>query len=60
MQLNMALGRNPRMSAAYKARAEAYRALGNTGAAQRDDSLAQQYALSNPEGFIDDISFLNQ
>jgi S1-C subfamily serine protease len=60
MQLNMALGRNPQMSAAYKARAEAYRALGNTGAAQRDDSLARQYALSNPDGFIDDISFLNQ
>jgi S1-C subfamily serine protease len=60
MQLNMALGRNPRMAAAYQARAVAYRALGNTAAAQLDDRLAQQYALSNPDGFIDDISFLNQ
>jgi S1-C subfamily serine protease len=60
MQLNMALGRNPRMSAAYKARAEAYRALGNAAAAQLDDRMARQYALNDPDGFIDDISFLNQ
>jgi hypothetical protein len=60
MQLNMALGWNPRMAAAYQARAEAYLALGNPTAAQLDDRLARQYAMSNPEGFIDDISFLNQ
>jgi tetratricopeptide (TPR) repeat protein len=60
MQLNMALGRNPRMAAAYAARAKANWALGNSAAAQLDDRLAQQYALSNPDGFIDDISFLNQ
>ncbi len=60
MQLNFALGRNPKIANAYKARAEAYRALGNTTSAQFDDRLAQQYALSNPDGFIDDISFLNQ
>jgi S1-C subfamily serine protease len=60
MELNMALGWNPRMAAAYQARAQAQRALGNPTAARLDDRLAQQYALSNPEGFIDDISFLNQ
>jgi tetratricopeptide (TPR) repeat protein len=60
MALNIALGRNPKIASAYKARAEAYRALGNTAAANFDDRLAQQYALSNPDGFIDDISFLNQ
>jgi S1-C subfamily serine protease len=60
MQLNMALGWNPCMAAAYQARAVAYRALGNSTAAQLDDRLARQYALSSPDGFIDDISFLNQ
>jgi S1-C subfamily serine protease len=60
MELNMALGWNPKMAAAYEARAVAHRALGNSSAADLDTRLAQQYALSNPEGFIDDISFLNQ
>ncbi len=60
MELNIALGWNPKLAAAYQARAEAHRALGNTAAANLDDRLAQQYALSNPDGFIDDISFLNQ
>jgi S1-C subfamily serine protease len=60
MALNSALGRNPKIAGAYKSRAEAYRALGNTTAAQLDDRLAKQYAMSNPDGFIDDISFLNQ
>jgi tetratricopeptide (TPR) repeat protein/V8-like Glu-specific endopeptidase len=60
MHLNTALGQNPRMSAAYAARAEAYQALGNTAAAQQDNRSAQQYAMSNPDGFIDDISFVNQ
>jgi tetratricopeptide (TPR) repeat protein len=60
MQLNMALGWNPRLAEAYKARAIANRALGNSTAAQLDDTLARQYALISPNGFIDDISFLNQ
>ncbi|AFY95265.1 trypsin-like serine protease with C-terminal PDZ domain [Chamaesiphon minutus PCC 6605] len=60
MELNMALGWNPRMTEAYKARAVANRAIGNTAAAQLDDRLARQYALTSTEGFIDDISFLNQ
>jgi tetratricopeptide (TPR) repeat protein/V8-like Glu-specific endopeptidase len=60
MELNRALGLNPKMAAAYEARALAHQALGNTTAAKLDTQLAQQYTLSNPDGFIDDISFLNQ
>jgi tetratricopeptide (TPR) repeat protein len=59
-ELNRALGWNPKIAAAYKARAKAYQALGNTAAANLDTRSAQQYALSQPDGFIDDISFLNQ
>jgi tetratricopeptide (TPR) repeat protein/V8-like Glu-specific endopeptidase len=58
--LNRALAWNPRMSAAYQARSIAHQALGNTSQARLDERLAQQFAMSNPEGFIDDISFLNQ
>lgn len=59
-ELNRALVWNPRMAPAYQARAVAHQALGNPAAAKLDLQLARQYALSNPEGFIDDISFLNQ
>jgi tetratricopeptide (TPR) repeat protein len=59
-ELNMALAWNPKMADAYKARSIAHQALGNTVAAELDARLAQQFALSNPIGFIDDISFLNQ
>jgi tetratricopeptide (TPR) repeat protein/V8-like Glu-specific endopeptidase len=60
MELNRAISRNLQMSAAYQARAVAHRALGNTTAAQRDESWARQYAWNSSDGFIDDISFLNQ
>jgi tetratricopeptide (TPR) repeat protein/V8-like Glu-specific endopeptidase len=59
-ELNTALGWNPKIADAYKARAIAHQALGNPTAARLDTQMAQQYALSNPAGFIDDISFLNQ
>jgi tetratricopeptide (TPR) repeat protein/V8-like Glu-specific endopeptidase len=59
-ELNRALSGNPRMAPAYQARAIAHQALGNSAAAKLDLQLARQYALSSPEGFIDDISFLNQ
>jgi tetratricopeptide (TPR) repeat protein/V8-like Glu-specific endopeptidase len=59
-ELNRALGQNPRMADAYKARSIAHEALGNAVAARRDAQLAKQFALGSPIGFIDDISFLNQ
>jgi Flp pilus assembly protein TadD len=59
-ELNRALGLNPRNSSAYEARAAANLALGNTAQAQRDAQLAKQFALGSPDGFIEDISFLNQ
>jgi tetratricopeptide (TPR) repeat protein len=58
--LNRALGVNPNIAAAYRARSQAHRALGQTAPAKLDDTLARQYALSSPDGLIDDISFLNQ
>jgi S1-C subfamily serine protease len=58
--LNRALGLNPKIADAYKARAAAHQALGNISQAKLDTQLAQQFALSSPVGFIDDISFLNQ
>jgi S1-C subfamily serine protease len=58
--LNRALGWNPKIAAAYRARSLAHQALGNIAQAQLDARLARQFALSNPEGLIDDISFLNQ
>ncbi len=58
--LNRALGLNPRIAAAYRARSQAHQALGQTVQAKLDNTLARQYALSNPDGLIDDISFLNQ
>ena len=59
-ELNRALGLNPHNSNAYEARAAANLALGNTAQARSDAQLAKQFALSSPEGFIEDISFLNQ
>lgn len=60
MELNRALGENPQLASAYEARAIAHQALGNIAQAKLDTQLAKQFALSNPSGFIDDISFLNQ
>jgi S1-C subfamily serine protease len=60
MELNRALGVNPRLAGAYEARAAAHQALGNTAQAKFDTQLAKQFALGSPDGFIDDISFLNQ
>jgi tetratricopeptide (TPR) repeat protein/V8-like Glu-specific endopeptidase len=59
-ELNLALGWNFRLADAYKARSVAHLALGNEAAARRDEQSARQFALSNPVGLIDDISFLNQ
>lgn len=59
-ELNRAIGLNPRNSSAYEARAAANLALGNTGQARTDAQLAKQLALGSPDGFIEDISFLNQ
>jgi tetratricopeptide (TPR) repeat protein/V8-like Glu-specific endopeptidase len=59
-ELNRAIGLNPRNSSAYEARAAANLALGRTGQAQSDAQRAKQFALGSPEGFIEDISFLNQ
>ncbi len=58
--LNRALILNPKIAAAYRARSQAHQALGNTAQAKLDNTLARQYALSAPDGLIDDISFLNQ
>jgi S1-C subfamily serine protease len=60
MELNRALVENPRLASAYEARAIAHQSLGNTSQARLDAQLAKQFALGNPDGFIDDISFLNQ
>jgi hypothetical protein len=51
---------NPKLAPAYRARAIANRALGKLPQAQLDEQLASQFALSTPDGLIDDISFLNQ
>jgi predicted Zn-dependent protease len=60
MELNRALVENPRLASAYEARAIAHQALGHMSQARLDAQLAKQFALGNPDGFIDDISFLNQ
>jgi Tfp pilus assembly protein PilF len=60
MELNRALVMNPKLAPAYRARAIANRALGKLPQAQLDEQLASQFALSTPDGLIDDISFLNQ
>ncbi|WP_310484658.1 trypsin-like peptidase domain-containing protein [Chamaesiphon sp. VAR_48_metabat_403] len=60
MELNRALGTNPKLAPAYRARAVANRALGKLPQAQLDERLASQFAMSTPDGLIDDISFLNQ
>jgi tetratricopeptide (TPR) repeat protein len=59
-ELNRAIGLNPRNSNAYEARAAANLALGNTAQAQSDTQRAKQFELGSPDGFIEDISFLNQ
>jgi tetratricopeptide (TPR) repeat protein len=58
--LNRTLTLNPNIAAAYRARSQAHQALGRAAQAKLDDTLARQYALSSPDGLIDDLSFLNQ
>jgi tetratricopeptide (TPR) repeat protein/V8-like Glu-specific endopeptidase len=59
-ELNRALGMNPRQHKVYKYRSIAHQALGNLAQAKLDAQLAKQFAIGQPDGFIDDISFLNQ
>ncbi len=59
-ELNRAIGLNPRNSQAYEARAAANLALGKTAQAESDARQAKLFALGSPNGFIEDISFLNQ
>lgn len=59
-ELNRAIAINPRISGAYEYRAAAYQALGNTNQAKIDAQIAQRTAQASPQGFIEDLSFLNQ
>jgi len=58
--LNQAIAINPRISSAFEYRAAAYLGLGNIRQAQIDAQIAQNLAESSPQGFIEDLSFLNQ
>jgi tetratricopeptide (TPR) repeat protein/V8-like Glu-specific endopeptidase len=58
--LNRAIAINPRISNAYEYRGLAYLKLGNTNQARLDTQFAQGVARSSPQGFIEDLSFLNQ
>jgi tetratricopeptide (TPR) repeat protein len=59
-ELNRALAMNPKQHKAYKYRSIAHQALGNLPQSKLDAQLAKQLAIGQPDGFIDDISFLNQ
>jgi tetratricopeptide (TPR) repeat protein len=59
-EFNRAIAINPRISGAYEYRAKAYLELGNIKQAQIDTQIAKSVALSSPQGFIEDLSFLNQ
>ncbi len=59
-ELTRALAMNPKQHKAYKYRSIAHQALGNLDRAKLDAQLAKQFAIGQPDGFIDDISFLNQ
>lgn len=59
-ELNRAIAINPKISTAYEYRAAAYLGLGNIKQAQIDAQFAQSVADSSPQGFIEDLSFLNQ
>jgi tetratricopeptide (TPR) repeat protein len=59
-ELNRAIAINPKLSTAYEYRAAAYLGLGNIKQAQIDAQFAQSVADSSPQGFIEDLSFLNQ
>jgi tetratricopeptide (TPR) repeat protein len=59
-ELNRAIGINPRIATAYEYRGLAYRGLGNEAQAQRDIQFGRNTAQSSPQGFIEDLSFLNQ
>jgi tetratricopeptide (TPR) repeat protein len=59
-ELNRAIGMNPQISSAYEFRALAYEGLGNVNGARIDRSTAQAVSSASPQGFIEDLSFLNQ
>lgn len=59
-ELNRAIGINPRIATAYEYRGLAYRGLGNEAQAQRDIQFGRNTAQASPQGFIEDLSFLNQ
>jgi tetratricopeptide (TPR) repeat protein len=59
-ELNRAIGINPRIATAYEYRGLAYRGLGNEAQAQRDIQWGRNTAQASPQGFIEDLSFLNQ
>jgi len=48
------------LTIAYESRAAAYLGLGKVDQAQSDAKLAQSVVKSSPQGFIEDLSFLNQ
>jgi tetratricopeptide (TPR) repeat protein len=59
-ELNRAIGINPRIAMAYEYRGLAYRGLGNEAQAVRDIQFGRNTAQSSPQGYIEDLSFLNQ
>jgi tetratricopeptide (TPR) repeat protein/V8-like Glu-specific endopeptidase len=59
-EVNRAISINPRISNAYRVRSLAHLGLGNTAQAQRDSDFAKSTAFSNPQGAIEDLSFLSQ
>jgi tetratricopeptide (TPR) repeat protein len=59
-ELNRAIGINPRIAMAYEYRGLAYRGLGNEAQATRDIQFGRNTAQSSPQGYIEDLSFLNQ
>jgi Flp pilus assembly protein TadD len=59
-ELNRAIGINPRIAMAYEYRGLAYRGLGREAEAVRDIQFGRNTAQSSPQGYIEDLSFLNQ
>ncbi len=59
-ELNRSISLNPRLGMSYQFRALAYLALGNTSQAQIDAQIGDRLAQAAPNGYIEDLSFLNQ
>ncbi len=59
-EVNRAININSQISNAYRVRSLAYLGLGNTAQSQRDGDFAKSTAFSNPQGAIEDLSFLSQ